>query len=146
MAVKFCQIIFMHLSLASQGVSLLSHLTVLLFLFIHLHQQMVPVSRVNSLSWSWFSANLFLAAFQDGQNFCHQRRIYKGGKLQVVSCWCLPSGTFVLSSIASSREQNVRQMPQVSHTLLSFVLFFYLLVNCLKTIWYIIWVQRKRFY
>lgn len=66
------------LPLASHVVSLLSHLTVLLFLFIYLHQQMAPVSRVNSLSWSWSFASLSLAAFQDGWNFRHQRRIYKG--------------------------------------------------------------------
>ena len=147
MAVRFCQVIFLHLSFASQVVCF--HCRLILqfycfYLFICTNKWF-PVIRVNSLYWSWCFAKLFLAAFQDGQNFS-----IKGEFTKVRNSRLSPLGVcqqgFGLSSSESSREQNMWPMPQVFHKLLSFVLFFYLLVNFLKTIWYIIWVQRKRFY
>ena len=132
------------LLLASHVVSLLSHLTVLLFLFIYLHQQMAPVSKFVVLKLVFCKP--FLSCFPGWMKLLPSKENLQRSELQAVSCWCSSSGTFVLRSITAQGSRACGRCPKSPTNFLVSCYFFYLLVNCLKTIWYIIWVQRKRFY
>lgn len=132
MAVKFCQIIFLHMSLASQGVSLSSHLTVLLFLFIHLHQQMVPVSKFFVLKLVFCKP--FLSCFPGWTKLLPSK--------ENLQRWEAPGCLLLMSAIRDLCVELHRKLkgakrgrcPKSPTNFLVSCYFFYLLVNCLKTI------------
>ena len=147
MAVRFCQVIFLHLSLASQVVCF--HCRLILqfycfYLFICTNKWFPSLEWILCLEVGLLQTFSYLLSRMD-KTSAIKREFTKVRNSRLSPLGVCQQG-FGLSSSASSREQNMWPMPQVFHKLLSFVLFFYLLVNCLKTIWYIIWVQRKRFY